>query len=142
MTMSTSASERWTPFRKLEKHFKNRAVKGQLPSLRKYPIIDLSRPTLAEDDPLWKAGWWSPINDLEIDTCHARRNNKGKARDLGERPSEAAQQYGLRTLTLSTGETGYLISEGQFTESFCEAMHWLMRQDVYSYLDISTNNNN
>lgn len=113
----SSQSSSWTPnitltpFRQVEKHFKNRAIKGRLPSLRKYPVVDLSRPEKAEDDPLWTAGWWSPENDVEVDPS-GRRRAKGKARALGERPGEMMLE-GVREIRLLSGKKGYVVADGE-----------------------------
>nr|XP_031860915.1 alkylated DNA repair protein AlkB [Kwoniella shandongensis]KAA5527987.1 alkylated DNA repair protein AlkB [Kwoniella shandongensis] len=88
-----------TAFRLTEKHFKNRSVKGQLPSLHEYQhnLVDLSRPDRPEHDEVWRAGWWS-----------TNKSRKGKERDLGERPDLALQQ----PITLHDGRVGYLVAPG------------------------------
>lgn len=114
----SSQSSSWTPnitltpFRQVEKHFKNRAIKGRLPSLRKYPVVDHSRPEKVEDDLLWLAGWWSPENDAAEMDPSARRRAKGKARALGERPGDI-MQGSVRSIRLSSGKKGYVVADGE-----------------------------
>jgi hypothetical protein len=116
------------PFRLVEKHFKNRAVQGRFPSLRKYPVVDLGRPVLVEDDPVWTAGWWSPDNDTEPQPAQRRSRDKGKARHPGERPGAIPAQYNLKPIQLSSGKTGYIVAEGEPGASFRTD-----GQAVYSY---------
>lgn len=46
----SSSNASYTHFRLSEKYFKNRAVKGRLPNLHDQSIIDLSRPSLQDED--------------------------------------------------------------------------------------------
>lgn len=108
--MASTPNPDWTPFRKVEKHFKNRAVKGRLPSLRTYQVVDPGRPPIQEEDPLWRAGWWSPDNDTESDIPKPYKVEKGKARALGERPDEDLALP--RSLDLPRGKKGYIVSDG------------------------------
>ena len=93
-----------TPFRIAEKHFKNRAVKGRLPTLRGHSIVDLSRPTQEEDDAVWQAGWWAP------EQTHRFKSRKGKERERGERPAQDLN--GFKKLTLSDGREAWVVAEG------------------------------
>lgn len=101
-------------FRLAEKHFKNRATPA-LPALQGLPadlcasVLDLSRPIDADDDPVWKAGWWGS-------TYGDKPRRKGKERARGERPN--ADLSGLRSLRLADGKTGYIVSEGKNVRDF------------------------
>ncbi|WVR05994.1 alkylated DNA repair protein AlkB [Kwoniella sp. DSM 27419] len=110
-SVSDTCSSNYTAFRLTEKHFKNRAVKGHLPSLRRYQqsLVDLSRPSDQNVDPVWQAGWWSPENDLESDPSQPRRR-KGKERAKGERPE--LDYSALERVTMTDGRTGYLVATG------------------------------
>ncbi|WWC58473.1 alkylated DNA repair protein AlkB [Kwoniella dejecticola CBS 10117] len=105
-----------TAFRLAEKHFKNRALKDKYPSLRKYQdkLIDLSRPDQQEDDPLWKAGWWSPWNDYDGSNSSWKAwvfgKGKGKERDLGERPILSTSE--MTEIQLSDGKAGWIVAPG------------------------------
>lgn len=99
-----------TPFRITEKHFKNRFVPNVYPSLRKTPVLDLSRPAEETDDEVWQAGWWGP------DTETGRRLKKGKARARGERPEQ--DLAGLKRVELADGKVGWLVKEGMLSEQY------------------------
>ncbi|WWD17760.1 hypothetical protein CI109_102201 [Kwoniella shandongensis] len=101
-----------TAFRLTEKHFKNRSVKGQLPSLHEYQhnLVDLSRPDRPEHDEVWRAGWWS-----------TNKSRKGKERDLGERPDLALQQ----PITLHDGR--YTLPPNPLSLS----THYLLPPDLF-----------
>lgn len=95
-----------SPFRLTEKHFKNRAVQGLLPSLRSHSVLDLSRPTHPEDDDIYKAGWWGVSEQGDT-----RKSWKRKARDSGERPKTDGGER-LRKVNLSSGPEGWIVTEG------------------------------
>jgi alkylated DNA repair protein alkB family protein 1 len=95
------------PFRQVEKHFKSRLIPHTTPSLTPN-TLDLSRPLCQEDDKVWQAGWWGPIED-EGSVRYRRR--KGKERARGERGGDGAE--GLKKLDLGEGKIGYLISDGR-----------------------------
>lgn len=97
-----------TAFRLTEKHFKNRSNPLKHPTLRNQPvpILDFSRPARQEDDEVWKAGWWSPMNEPEA----RPRKDKRKARELGERPEQDFD--GLKRIELVDGRTGWIVAEG------------------------------
>jgi len=87
-----------------EKYFKNRAVKGRLPNLHDQSIIDLSRPSLQDEDEVWQAGWWDP------EQAAKNGSRKGKERDQGERPEMT--QKGLRRVELLDGREAWVVAEG------------------------------
>ncbi|WWC86377.1 alkylated DNA repair protein AlkB [Kwoniella dendrophila CBS 6074] len=101
----------YTAFRLAEKHFKNRASRDKLPSLRKYQdtLVDLSRPHRQEDDPLWHAGWWSPLNDADVKSASWMpwTFGKGKERDKGERPELSISE--LKEIQLKDGKVGWIV---------------------------------
>jgi alkylated DNA repair protein alkB family protein 1 len=94
-----------TPFRQAEKHFKSRLIPHTTPSLPPN-ILDLSRPVAQEDDEIWQAGWWGPIED-EASVRYRRR--KGKERAKGERGGDGAD--GLAIVDVG-GKVGYIIANG------------------------------
>ncbi|OCF45336.1 alkylated DNA repair protein AlkB [Kwoniella heveanensis CBS 569] len=113
---SSPPQTQYTAFRQAEKHFKNRAHKGHLPSIRKYlpTLVDLSRPRSGgqEEDPVWKAGWWSPENDVDPASVPdgKKKNSKGKEREKGERPE--IDYSDLERIKLSDGRKGYIVAPG------------------------------
>jgi len=100
----SSSNASYTHFRLSEKYFKNRAVKGRLPNLHDQSIIDLSRPSLQDEDEVWQAGWWDP------EQAAKNGSRKGKERDQGERPEMS--QKGLRRVELLDGREAWVVAEG------------------------------
>lgn len=106
-----SSNSTHTAFRICEKHFKNKSQPGKFPSLRSpFPVFDLSRPDRQEDDPIWNAGWWSPINDSDARV----KLKKRKSREKGERPELDYED--LRRISLADGKTGWVVAEGTCTQ--------------------------
>lgn len=105
---SDAAGPSHTAFRLTEKHFKNRSNPLKLPTLRNQPVpvLDFSRPARQEDDEVWRAGWWSPMNEPGV----RPRKDKRKARELGERPEQ--DFAGLQRIELTDGRTGWIVAEG------------------------------
>ncbi|WVQ82652.1 alkylated DNA repair protein AlkB [Cryptococcus sp. DSM 104549] len=110
----TPDSSTHTAFRLAEKHFKNRALKTHLPSLRQWQhlLVDHSRPPQQEDDELWRAGWWSPEHEVLPAPSRRQRVRKGKERekDRGERPEMSCE--GLKKVVLGDGKTGWIVAPG------------------------------
>jgi len=98
-----------TPFRQAEKHFKSRLIPHTTPSLP-INILDLSRPATQEDDEVWRAGWWGPVED-EPSVRYRRR--KGKERARGERGEDGSD--GLMTVDVG-GKLGYVVADGEALE--------------------------
>ncbi len=97
-----------TPFRLAEKHFKNRSVKGRLPTLHGQSVIDVSRPIHHEEDEVWQSGWWAP------ECSDVKRSRKGKERERGERPE--TDLSGLRRIRLLSGREAWVVADGELDD--------------------------
>ena len=95
----------YTPFRLAERHFKDRAINGRLPTLHDQNVIDVSRSERQEEDEVWQAGWWAP-NDVI-----SRRSRKGKERERGVRP-QSDDNSDLKRVKLENGLEGWVLAEG------------------------------
>ena len=105
VTPTPPRNSSYTAFRLAEKHFKNRATPGHLPTLRDAPstrpVVDLSRTEKEADDEVWQAGWWGP-SDQNV--------KKGKQRARGERPLLDSP---FERIDIGGGKVGHILAEGQ-----------------------------
>lgn len=114
MAILPNPQSSWTPFRKVEKHFKSRSVQHTTPVLP-LGVVDLSRPPRAEDDEVWQSGWWGPEED---EAAVRYRRRKGKERARGERGEGDGTLEGVRAILLDDGRTGYVVADGQSVSVF------------------------
>lgn len=117
-SMPALPDTQYTAFRLAEKHWKDRSVNGRLPSLHDQDVVDLSRPELQEDDPVWQAGWWGATPGDE-QASRWRKWKKGKERARGERPEACTR--GAKKITLRSGHDAWVVAEGPYNVSLPSA---------------------
>lgn len=112
-SMPSLPDTQYTAFRRTEKHFKDRSIRGRLPPLHGQKVLDLSRPAEQEEDEVWQAGWWGAQPGDE-GAMQWRKWKKGKERMKGERPEQPYEgaMAGLRSIDLEDGWEGWVVADG------------------------------